>query len=123
MKETKKEFKAGQKWKNRCGDIIEIAFVDNSKYYTVTGTDGYTWNLEGLGLIGEESNFDLVELIEDVSSEEKQDNKHTVAEVVDALYRIIGDNYSCYIPDIEEYLSKTKDPEYQKYLELKAKFE
>lgn len=123
MQEAKKDFKVGQKWKTRVGDIIEIYSVDDAEQYPVTDTDGFTWSLDGSYMIGTEGALDLVELIEDVSSEDKQDNKYSVEEVIKALRTIVGDSYYMYISEIEEHLSKTKDPEYQKYLELKAKFE
>lgn len=124
MEEVKKEFKKGQKWKTRAGDIKVISYIDSSCCYPVTDTDGHTWNLNGSYFYYEESHLDLVEIIENVASEDQQTtNKYTVSEVINALRDIIGDNYSMYVSDIEEHLSKTKDPEYQKYLELKAKFE
>lgn len=123
-KEVKKEFKVGQKWKTRAGDIKVISHINSSSCYPVTDTDDYTWNYDGAYFYDEEYYLDLVELIEDVASEDKQStNKYTVEEVINALRDIIGDSYSLYISDIEQHLSKTKDPEYQKYLELKAKFE
>lgn len=124
MQNSKKEFKVGQKWKTRGGDtIIEIVSIDGEDDYPINDMDGYSWTLDGYFYAGGMNGFDLVELIEDVPSEEKQDNKYSVEEVIDALYKIGGYRYFSYISEIEEHLSKTKDPEYQKYLELKAKFE
>lgn len=131
MQEGKKEFKVGQKWKTRGGDIIQIESVNSKEVgavYPIKSIDYRFWTEKGYYDYNEDDEHasDLVELIEDVPSEDKQDNKYTVAEVINALYEISGSNFSSYrqdVQDVEEYLSKTKDPEYQKYLELKAKFE
>lgn len=57
------------------------------------------------------------------ASEQQPSNKYSIEEVIRALYNVTGENYHIYIPGIKDQLSKTKDPEYKKYLELKAKFE
>lgn len=131
MQSGKKEFKVGQEWRTRDGDIIQIEVLDSkevSTVYPIKSTGGQYWTEKGYYYYDEgEHACDLVELIERVASEDKEStNKYSVEEVITALYKISGDSFSSYeqdVQDVEEYLFKAQDPEYQKYLELKAKFE
>lgn len=127
IQDGEKEFKVGQFWKLRNGSIILIESVNSTEIscsYPIKSTDHRHWTKKGCYYYEDgENTLDIIELIKDVPSEDKQENKYTVEEVFVTLYKVIGDNYSCYISDIEEHLIKIKDPEYQKYLELKAKFE
>lgn len=127
MQEVKKEFKVGQKWKTRSGFIVEIESISSEEVsgglYPIRGADKRHRTNAGSYFHSETNDQDLVELIEDVASEDKQDNKYSVEEVITTLLKVSNYNLCGFIPDIKKHLSKTKDPEYQKYLELKAKFE
>ena len=121
MQASKIKFKVGQKWKNRDGDIVSIASIDSAEDYPVIGHDGRGWTEDGFYFreIGRHSRADLVELVVDCSN----DNKYSVEEVITALYKISGDSFSSYVQEVKGHLAKAQDPGYQKYLELKAKFE
>lgn len=127
IQEVKKEFKVGQKWKTRSGFIVEIESTCSEEVsgglYPIRSTDMHHWTNAGSYFHSETNGEDLVELIEDKAAEQQSSNKYSIEEVIRALYNVSDESYHTYIPDIEDHLCKAKDPEYQKYLELKAKFE
>lgn len=128
MQNGKKEFKVNQLWKLRNGNIVQIESVNStevSALYPIKSADGRHWTEKGYYYFDDgDYDYDLAELIQCAAPEDKQStNKYSVEEVIAALCILVGDSYYMYISEIEDHLSKTKDPEYQKYLELKAKFE
>ena len=69
-------FKAGQKWRTRCGDIVTIKEVIKGEFelYPIQGYGNASWTLEGHYHLDEDrdgdlpftTEYDLIELVEDV---------------------------------------------------------
>lgn len=66
-----KNFKVGQKWKTRDGDVVEIIEVRGKPYsYPLVGNDGITRLFSGhVYEQDQENESDLVELVEDVAAD------------------------------------------------------
>ena len=67
------------------------------------------------------------EVIDDKKEEVKEEPRHTVEEVFDALFEVTKhidiEVPWDYIDDVKEHLSRINDPQYQEYLRLKAIYE
>jgi len=122
------ELAVGQIWLTRGGEKVEITGND--------GHDTYPWDTECGSLTndgenvgpGSPSTWDLDKIIFNPQSLE---GKYTVEEVLDGavtvgLWQWDGDGpeeKTATYKSIEDKIKEKQDPEYAKYLELKAKFE
>lgn len=108
------EIKVGQKWKTRGDEIVEVVSFDRESIWPWDLSNGASVTDEGIQRSdGQRSMSDIVVLIED------NQPKYTVDEFFDALRKAPSTARS----DIEKYLMRKSDPEYEEYLRLKAKFE
>lgn len=109
------EIKVGQKWKTRGGEIVEVVNFDRDSIWPWDLSNGGSVTDEGFEQDDDDdpSEWDIVELVED------NQLKFTVDEFFDALRKAPSTTRS----DIEKYLMRKSDPEYEEYVRLKAKFE
>lgn len=90
---------------------VEIKFCDGDS--TKGFDDDFDWRCTGNG--GDIVAYRVVQ---------QEEQKYTVKEVFNALDCVITEfEHWAYFIDVVAHLAKTQDPEYIKYLELKAKFE
>jgi hypothetical protein len=76
-----KNFKVGQRWKRRDGEIIRIReILYDGRAHSVIGSDGGARTAEGIYILDEFSPLDLMEFVPDTPSE--GDNVTTVTTTV-----------------------------------------
>ena len=114
------EFKVGQIWKTRDGDIVTITKVGGSSVYPILADNKCSYSWQGLFWKGELNPEDLVELVADVKisteslseEEEEQDNfqeEHIIKRKGDTI-KIYAKKNSGYSPHVKgEVLFKLKD--------------
>lgn len=108
------EIKVGQKWKTRGGEIVEVLGNDGHSIWPWDLSNDASVTDEGFEQDNDEPTmYDIVELVKDIEP------KYTVDEFFDALQNASSSTRS----DIEKYLMRKSDPEYEEYVRLKAKFE
>lgn len=128
------ELEVGQVWMTYDGS--EVTIISKKKYdsnYPWEISGGVVWNeyITDDGYIYEEDDGPYLEtLISFGDNTEKQtssEKKYTVREVTEAVEKITYycpfDGWEEVNKKVEKFLELKDDPEYHKYLELKAKYE
>lgn len=122
----------GSKWKREDGVILEISEYESSTNYPIKGTDTaikewstYTYN--GKLQKGASGLMDLLDLVSNPEqpSKEPEQVSYTKEQLREAWSELDWADaaLSRLVEVMEDINKKSNDPEYQKYLELKAKFE
>jgi hypothetical protein len=69
MSKIENKFKVGQVWRTRNGEevgILEVSYIAD-RCYPIECSDGHSRNALGNFIVGDESGFDLVELVTDAA--------------------------------------------------------
>jgi hypothetical protein len=122
----------GSKWKREDGVVVEISEIEDYACYPIKGTDTetkewstYTYN--GTLYIHRDSLMDLLGLVSnpEESTPQLQEVNYTKDQIRAAFDALnwTDSTFDILINELENTNKKNNDPEYQKYLELKAKFE
>lgn len=115
------EIKAGQKWLRRDGRVVTIEDNPGANEYIFRGIkeDGSynTYNREGRYRTKYSTILDLCSLVEDPSTKE-----YSLRDIQKAWRELDWDEDEN-LENLIWQLTKQSDPEYQRYLELREKFE
>ena len=121
---------AGQKWKTKNYGVVTLSERGVSSNYPWRMNFPNNGNL--IGSVTTDGKYleedEMPELLECIyNPEDKEEPRHTVDEVFDALFEetkhIDIEVPLDYIDDVKEHLSRKNDPQYMEYLRLKAIYE
>lgn len=122
----------GSTWKREDGVIVEISECEDAVFYTIKGThtgtkewSSYTYN--GKLRKDRHSLMDLLDLVSNPEQAVKEPEQvsYTKEQLREAWTELnwADNSWSRLVEVMGDINKKNNDPEYEKYLELKAKFE